>query len=358
MCGLFTMASALRRHVNIPKKYLGGWTCYPHLYVCFVAPAGTVTKSTSIGAVEELLDTLPQLHRTPSAFTVPIIVKRLSESPDSSLSVIVSELGTAAEKAGPGLYTVLTDLYDGKVRIDEETISRNVFEVINPCVNFLAATVPEWVADNMSSNILNGGYGSRTIHIGETAARNPRLFYHKQNNGKDYDKIKEDLVADLEHIAEGIFGEFRFEGGADDMLEARYLEDLADKQNNIFRRIAGYRQRRSTFRLKLCMLLQVSRSDDLVITPDICEEAERLLIYFEERMVNVFKNMGKNKYTTDINGILTYIQDLERVEEVELLEEFSAVADHKTLKLLLEGLIATKRIKHKMDNGKGYYYAV
>src|SRR5258705_13902685 len=83
--GYFALSSALRRHVRVGEEYLGGWSCFPNMYICYVGPAGVVKKSTSIGKAEELLENLGQLQMLTGSATTPVIIKKLQDSVESSL---------------------------------------------------------------------------------------------------------------------------------------------------------------------------------------------------------------------------------------------------------------------------------
>ena len=45
--GVFAISSVLRRRVKFPKRILGLWDCYPHMYLMFVGPPG-MRKTTAI----------------------------------------------------------------------------------------------------------------------------------------------------------------------------------------------------------------------------------------------------------------------------------------------------------------------
>ena len=335
LCGLFAMSSALRRHVKVPKRYLGGYECFPHLYINFVAPPGVITKSTSIGFAESLIRHLPQITRTPSVFTTPVIGTYLGRAPDSCVCMIVSEFGTAVEKSGPGLFTVLTDLFDGKRTYDEETISRGEVKIENPLANLIAATTPDWLSDNVPQSVVNGGYGSRTLWIYESQPRQKQLLYHKVNHGIDFDAIEERLVADLDYIAENIHGEFEISetDGADEYLEAWYqgLEGASTGH----KRVLGWEQRKPLYVMKMAMLLTLSTSDKLVLTKPILESAVALINSLEGNMFKAFNLLGKNKYNTEHRNILAYIQQEKRVLLSKVHEEFVNAAEPKVLESIL-----------------------
>ena len=356
LCGLFCLSSALRRHVKIPKKYLGGWENYPHLYITLVADPGVITKSTSIGFVEDLLDELPHITRTPESFTVPIIGVRLKKAPDASLCMIVPEFGTVAEKSGIGLYTVLTNLFDGKKRFDEETISRELVFAASPIVNMLAATTPDWIGDNMPNSILNGGFGSRTIFLHEKAPRQKRLLYHRITRDEaKFDKLRSNLIADLNHISENVNGDFEFDSDETADWFENWYQEIENNTNASNRRIKGYLQRKPAYVMKVAMLLTISSTDNLILYRPILENAIQLMEGLEKKMVTAFKHVGKNKYSVDIDSLAGYIKTRKKAPHQEILEEFQATAEPMMLESLLGFLMQTKKIKMFMEAGSRIY---
>jgi hypothetical protein len=206
--GLFTMASALRRHVKIPKTLFGSWEASPNLYILFIAKAGRARKSTTANYSEDLLDALDHITKSPELITKESLLTTLVKSEDASMSILAPEFGEFMVKSGPEMYGFLTNMYDGKKKIAASTLSRNVEFVERPCVNLLGATTPEWVADNMPASVIGGGFASRVIFIFADKVRRRQLYYESLNH-EAMDKIRLDLIADLDHIARNINGEFR-----------------------------------------------------------------------------------------------------------------------------------------------------
>lgn len=357
LCALFTLSSALRRHVKVGRKYLGTWDCYPNLYVIFVADAGIITKSTSIGLAEELLDELQHITRSPSSITSATLVEKLSSSPDGSLCCIISEFGLMMEKAGITLYTNFTDLFDARKFYTESTMVRGDKAIGNPCINLLGATTPDWISDNMPATVLNGGFGSRTIFLKELAPRNPKFFQKPLVDAGHFEKIKADLVADLNHISEFVEGEFEYTPEAEEWFEKWYQESLLDK-GDLAIRLKGYKSRRPAYVTKLAMLMTIAVTDELVIHLPVIQEAVKLMKFFESKMTTVFKSIGKNLYTADILGMKKYIEENKKVPRDRLLEEFLSSGEPEKIQSWIEMLIQMNKIKPKMDEGVMYYYYV
>lgn len=354
--GLFTLSAALRRHVKLGDEWLAGWECYPNMYVFFVADAGVINKSTTIGFSEKLLSAIPQIKKGPQELTIPIVLQKLKESPDSSIYLMVSEWGTLAEKAGLGIYTKLVDAFDARKLMDESTVGRGDHEVVNPCVNIIAATNPDWVTDNMPSSILQGGFGSRCIWIKESAPRRKRLLYHREAAIIDGDpKIQANLMSDLIHIAENINGKFKFES----LETADWFEDWfqhnTDPPEGSGKGIKGYYARLPAYVIKLGMLLSISYSDDLILTKQDMEAAISLMKIVEGKARDTFKSVGKNKYILTMDEMAAFIKENKRVKHSLLARTFNADAEPIKFAELISGLVQMDIVRQVMDEGTMWY---
>ena len=346
--GYFALSSALRRHVKVGNEYLGGWECYPNLYICYVGPAGVVKKSTSIGKAEELLENLTQLQMLTGSATTPIIIKKLQDSPESSLTISIDELGVLVEKAGPTIYSILITLFDGKKRIEDETIMRGLILAENPSCNFFAGTTPEWISENFSTGVLGGGFGSRTLFIHESEPRHFRLIHKGHNTHINFAKLKDDLISDLTYISESIKGDFHMDKETYEWFDRWYVQSVENPNVNE-RKIKGYIQRRPAYVMKIAMLEKIAISDELILTIPDLENSIKVLKNIEHKIANTFRAVGRNKYVPDMDGIEAFIRDSGKIEQSQLFNEFNAVAEPAMLKQLIEALILMDRIQLSMD---------
>jgi hypothetical protein len=355
----FTLSSALRRHIKVGNEYLGGWECYPNMYICYVGPAGVVKKSTSIGKAEELLENLSQLPMQTGSATTPIIIKKLQDSPDSSLIISVDELGVLVEKAGTSIYSILIRLFDGKRRIEDETIMRGLVLAENPSCNFFAGTTPEWISENFSTGVLGGGFGSRTLFIHESEPRHFRLIHKGHNTHIDFVQLKANLVEDLTYISESIHGDFQMDEETYMWFDKWYVKSVENPDVNE-RKIKGYVQRRPAYVMKIAMLEKIAVSDELILTIPDLENAIRVLKNIEHKIANTFRAVGRNKYVPDMDGIEAFIRDSGKVEQSALFAEFNAVAEPAMFKQLIEALILMDRIQLSIDTTthKNYFSVI
>lgn len=57
---LYTLAATVKRKVLIGPSTLGGWSCWPHQYIIFVAPPG-FGKTTTVKFATSLLSQVGEL---------------------------------------------------------------------------------------------------------------------------------------------------------------------------------------------------------------------------------------------------------------------------------------------------------
>jgi hypothetical protein len=312
----------------------------------FVAPAGVIKKSTSIGRVEELLDRIPSLNEAPTTLTVPILYKSLAEHPDSSIHILASEWGEFVQKTGPAIYEVLTSLFDGRKKATDETLQRGKILAEKPCVNLLGATTPEWANENFSQNLLGGGFGSRVVWINENKPKEYRLMYRKKllSLNRNFDQLERFLLEDLQHIAENINGEFKFTEEAEDYLEEWYQKN-AEAPAGWTRKLSGYHQRVPAYVMKVAMLWHLAYSDDLILNLQDIEFAISQINRIATKVQNTFKSVGTNKFIAVAEDMMKFVADKKAIRLPHLKKHFEAEAEPNKLEELISGLFQTNQLK-------------
>lgn len=358
--GLYALAASLRRQVKVGKEYLGSWECTPHLYVMFVGPPGGPRKTTTIEYACELLEKLTKVTKGPDIVSQAALLTKLIESEDSSVYITSHEFSDLIMKSGPEMYAFLTSMFDGKRSIEASTISRGVEFATKPCVNMFAATTPVWVSANMGEDIIGGGFASRVIFIYEDKARQRRFFHNKgdHNSESDYDvkvaeKLAKYLAEDLAHIST-LHGDFKLTDEATQFLEEWYQTEV-DKPRN--KNVQGYFNRKHTHLLKVCMLVHVAYSDELVINITDARMALDIINSIEKRLPEVFKGIGKNKHIFTMHDILDYVKLRGSVLREQMLLDFESADEPDKLMRLVESLIIVKRLK-VVEKEKHFYYEI
>jgi hypothetical protein len=345
--GLFNLSSALRRHVQVPKGMLGSWSAAPNLYVLFIAQAGKARKSTTTNYTEELIhEVMPKITGAPEIITKEALLADLVKSPDASMYILAPEFGEFIVKSGVDMYGFLTNIYDGKKHISAATLSRGAEFADRPCVNLLGATTPEWVAANMPESVIGGGFASRVIFIFEERVRRRQLYYESLDY-QALEKIRKNLVSDLEHIANNLYGDFKIEEDAKDFMEAWY-QGTADTYSEADYKMHGFFERLPAHIHKVAMLIHIAYSDELVILKKDFEDAIKLLKQVEMKLPQTFAAIGKNPYTVDMNRILAYIHERGKISITELRARFYHAATPQMLNELVSGLADMGMIRQEI----------
>lgn len=349
--GASTIASALRRQVFIPRSELGGWECFPHLYVMFVGPPG-MRKSTAMDFGIDIQVNDPNIKRPPTLITKESLVNTLIQSPDSSASVNVKEFSDLIMKGGKEMYDLLTSLYDANRDLSVGTLARGFEGTERPCLNFAACTTPGWISANMPEESISGGFASRVIFVYEQDLSKRRLFWRKEmaNGGETrFNEMAERLTHDLVHISSNLAGTFSFTDEAVDKMEDWYQKMSATP---LAKKAAGYAARKHVHVLKLAMILAVSQSDELVINWPTAEAAINILTQTEKRLPLVFAGVGKNKYSIELGDMADYIKVNNPVPRAKLLEHFKSSAEPDKLNGFITGLVMMKYIKEEVDSNE------
>lgn len=352
--GIFTLASALRRHVKIPKTLFGSWEASPNLYILFIADAGKARKSTTANYTEDLLDFVPDITMSPELITKESLLNQLVKSNDASMCIVAPEFGEFMVKSGPEMYSFLTNMYDGKKKISASTITRGPEFAERPCVNLLGATTPSWVAENMPESVIGGGFASRVIFIFEEKVRRRQLYYESLDFTA-LESIRRNLVEDLQHIATQIHGEFQIDEEAKGFMEHWYREN-ADKHTEAQYKMHGYFERKPAHIHKVAMIVHLSYADDLVLNQVDFEMAIKLIQQVEKKLPRIFQGIGKNPYTIDIKRIHAWMKEMGRVTRVELFKEFFHAAAPDHLDKLIKTLLDMDAIRMEFHEGITTYF--
>lgn len=328
----------------MPKTMLGSWSAAPNLYVLFIAGAGKARKSTTTNYTEELIhEVMPKITAAPELITKEALLAELVKSPDASMYILAPEFGEFIVKSGVDMYGFLTNIYDGKKQISASTISRSTEFAERPCVNLLGATTPEWVAANMPESVIGGGFASRVIFIFEEKVRRRQLYYESLDY-QALERIRKNLIADLEHIANNLYGDFRIAEEAKDFMENWY-QSTADTYSEADYKLHGFFERLPAHIHKVAMLIHVAYSDELVIEKRDFEDAIKLLKQVEMKLPQTFAAIGKNPYTVDMNRIMAFIGERGKVGLSEIRTRFYHAAPPAMLNELVNGLSEMGMIK-------------
>ena len=314
--GVWAIAGAMRRKVWIDQI---AFQWYPSFYIVFVAPPGIVSKSTTAGMADKMLRQIPGIKFGPDVVTWPALVTAFAESceafefqgeyhPMSPLNLIASEFGNLVDPQDKGMINLLIDLWDGRKSLEKRTKMSGNDSVEGPWINLLGCTTPHWIAENMPSITVGGGFTSRCVFV--YAEQKERFIaYPKYHFPENHSETQLKLVRDLEHISVNLCGEYMLDAEAL-LWGAEWYEKHWKTAATRFQdeRLDGYMARKQTHIHKLAMVLAASRRDELVIFKDDLVLACTMLENTEVHLEKVFAKIGKSEASIHVDRFLSYVR--------------------------------------------------
>lgn len=342
------VASVLKRKCRIDW---GSITFYPNMYIVLVAPSGRARKGTAMGpALNFLMDS--NIKLAAEAITREALIRLLAEVSDndvhpatgemdlhSSLTIFSPELTVFLGYQNQQLLSDLTDWYDCRSKWIYRTKNMGTDEIIGVWVNLFGATTPDLLQTAMPLDAIGGGLTSRMIFIFEQNKGKivPAPFYTE-----DELALRQTLFDDLNHI-HMMKGAFKFTRAFVDAWTEWYI---AQEGNAPFNdpRFAGYVERRPTHIMKLCMILNASRTSKMVIDVVDLERAIDILTETERKMPLTFGGVGKSKMADTMNKVAAEVAVNGPIRIEELYRRFMHDADKWTMGKVLETLEAAELV--------------
>jgi hypothetical protein len=331
--GVATIAAVLER-----KVWLRAFnrTLYPNLYTLLVGGPG-VGKTDAIRNVIDFWNDIPGLHVAPSSVSRASLTDALNsaertilrpldiETPFlkfNSLQVAATEFGTFLTAYDGEFLSTLNDLYDN-VRYNERKRSmKDEINIPKPNLSLIAGTTPAWLGGTLPETAWAEGFSSRLLMVysGDRIKIDP--FATEDKNPA----LRANLLADLRQIHE-LFGQISFDEKVVDLFRAWYTADCPPIPTHP--KLEHYLPRRHIHFLKLCMVMSVSRSSEMVIRVEDFQAAQDLLLETEAYMPDVFKSM---RYNSDAN----VIDEAYNFVWTAFTKEQKPIAEHRIINFLAQ----------------------
>ena len=349
-----TIAGALRRRVHVNMGYFK-W--YPNFFICFVAPPGIVSKSTTAEIGMSLLREVGGINFGPSAITWQALVTCLAESredypsgdgeytPMCAVTYVASELGTLFPEKDTQIITVLTDLWDGREASFEKATKKDGVEVVvNPWLQMIGCTTPSWVAENWNTYFIGGGFSSRTLFVYANLKRQLVAYPQLRKNSK-HNRLREKLVEDLKEISL-LAGEYRLTEEAFAWGEEWYRRHFdADNPLQHNPLTAGYFSRKQTHLHKTAMVLAASRGPEMWLAKKDLERAEREISLLEPNIPAVFGQMNREGISAHMATILAVVHNHGSITKTALYRQFITKIGVRTFEEAVDGLLQSGLIR-------------
>lgn len=328
-----TVAAVLKRRVWIDMKSFQ-WT--PNFYIVLVAPPGVISKSTTINLGTRLLRKVKGVQLGSDSTTWQALAQEMAGYtehmqfegqyyPMSCVTLSISELGTLLNTDDREMVDVMVDLWDGRQGIwRKSTKTQGEDAIENPWINMAGCTTPAWIAANMNSTAMSGGFMSRCLFVfGHEKSK--LIPYPSLEAVAHYDELQAKLINDLSHIGTHLKGPYHMTDEAlawgMEWYANHHTQDHSHLQFNA--KTSGYLARKQTHIHKLAMVLSAMRKDAMVIEAQDLMEAEEWVTKLEADMPRVFQNVeAKNANLQALTvQVLERINTYEKVDRTKLYQE-------------------------------------
>lgn len=358
------IASILERKVWLTRDHDTGW--YPNLYLFLIGPPGSGKSTVAETAMSflyelECVDFLAEdindaslLHDLAKIGTRKKFEWNGQSFPHSAATLFASEAAEAfTEQAkGLGIIKKLTSLYNGGPLgwhlthgTGRSTRGDGNVKLLNPCVNLLACSTPEWLLKRcMTRTDAQGGFGSRILLVVSKEELRSQDEWETENKAKDM-LLRSSIIEDMRKIAlmRGPYTTSACFKDAWRECQRRY--DAWKDERARAGILGGYQQRKMTQLYKVTMCLAAGRRDDLVLTGADILDAWQMLSDIEADMVDVLDQLELSPDARNRQDILAYLRKTEkvRVTKSELVRDFPRM-DFQELNIAINGLIAMGRL--------------
>jgi hypothetical protein len=322
--GVSCLASALQRKVSLP---FGLDRLYPNLYVMLVAAPGECRKSVPMKLHQKLLNEIeiPMFADTPTKRSFTRSLADIGETckydlpcgetvPQSAMTIISKEFSSFLATDPKGMIEILTDLYDSHDEWEYKTDGSGQDKLFNVCINAEIATTPKWMMTNLPEGAIGGGFTSRFVIVYGDKKHKWLSLPPEPPKG-----LYKNLVADLKHIG-SLSGTFRWEKAAYERYDEWYRSIEQTQRNLKDDRLRGFVSRMHTMMLKVAMILQVSSSDDLIITATNISRSIRMMDEVLTTASGAFGGHGGEAGGNNIEKILKQIVSYREISYNELLQ--------------------------------------
>jgi hypothetical protein len=331
------------------------------MYVVLVAPAGAARKGTAMGPGMDFL-TEPGLNirLAAEAITREALIRELKNASDNainsdtgqmmfhaSLTIFSQELTVFLGYNNVQLMSDLADWFDCRKKWTYRTKWSGSDEIEGVWVNLIGATTPKLIQSSLPLDAIGLGLTSRMIFVYEEKKGKivPDPFLSRKEL-----ELRSSLVTDLIRISQ-LQGPFKVTGDFVSLWTEWYIsqEGRPPFQDD---RFAGYFERRPTHVMKLSMIINASRTDNMLITDADLNTAISFLYETEKKMPMTFSGLGKSSQAEVLARCMAIIGNKKETSFDELMYLFRNDATKWDLERVLDSLCAMKFCSYIINTGK------
>jgi len=263
-----------------------------------------------------------------------------------SLTIFSKELTVFLGYQNQQLMSDLTDWYDCDDYWTYRTKTQGTDRIEGVWVNMFGATTPSLIATAMPMDAIGGGLTSRIIFIYEPKKGKVVAVPIKTSRERELEK---QLERDLEQIFM-LQGEFV---ASADLLDVWVPWYTAADDNHPFEddRFAGYFERRGNHALKLSMIINASRTDDMIVTKEDLTKALDILALTEKKMPATFSGVGKSQQADTLSKVWNEIAANDQMTMTQLMRRFHRDAGKIEMEAIIGTLISMGSVRQTRKDG-------
>ena len=325
--GLTALSSALRRKCYCNWGALRGFV-YPNLFVSLVGPPGG-RKGTAMKIAKTFVQSLDVPMGADSLGSTQALYRELIDSEDTyvdpqglhkkhkSLSIWAEEFQVFLSDRDQMLIPSLTDLFDCADSWKYKTLARKTEDISNCWITIIGAITPSLLQSKLSQDAVGGGLISRIIFV---VGQGPKQRRALQFLTDEEEEIQQNLENDLQEIAQ-LSGPFTL---SKDFLKAyvKWYEQDYDESGVPNEQFLGYNHRRPLHLNKVCMLVSIAESNEMVLNANHFEKALAIMQNTEQEMPNAFYGLGLSSQANVYAKFLSFIESRDTFEWSDLMRNF------------------------------------
>lgn len=349
--GVSTLAGALRRRVWVDEITFQ-WT--PNFYIVLVADPGVCVKTTTIRTGLRLLEEVPDIVWGPNSMTWQGLTTAMQEAVrsyqvgDDPLNMIkmscvtckVNELGTFLRPDDGELVDNLVDLWDGQLDIWRRKLkTEDDTTIVNPWINVIGGTTPDWLRRNFNEGMMGGGLGSRIVFVYSDEKRHLISYPSRMIRKDDYYGTRNKLIEDLTHISE-LIGEYELSPEAyawgDKWYKGHWDKIPEHLRGEHFK---GWRARKQGHMHKLALIMTAAASDKPIIELPTLQLALKMVEQLETHMKTVFSTVGAGGAAKNVGEMMALIRAYKTIDHRTLWRHLMSIMDAKEFGLAEDAAI-------------------
>jgi hypothetical protein len=270
----------------------------------------------------------------------------------SPMTISSSEFGNLLNPHDKDMVDMLVNLWDGK-SFEKKTKMSGDDAVVNPWLNIVACTTPEWIAGSFPEYMIGGGFTSRCVFV-YAEQKEQYVAYPRVHVPAHMAEQEAELVHDLEWISTKLCGEYLLDASAIEWGTAWYKHHYEKDSKHLDpSRYGGYVARKQTHIHKLAMILAASVRDELIITKEDLQAAHDMVTTLESQMPKVFDKIGMKGEAVHMERILRAVVVRGAMPYADIFKMFGRQFPRAgDMEEILKGIVTSGQLRIEQRDGQ------